>query len=156
NLKRIVDAGVRVFYYLSDREARLSDATSSFVESVRLYAAEMEREKASERTYDAMLRKAKNGHVLGGKVYGYDNISIMADDLGSDGRPKRIHVERRINENEAVVVRHIFQLYASGVGLTTLAKILNRDHIRPPRGGCHGWAPSAIREILHRELYHGI
>ena len=47
NLKRIVDAGVRVFYYLSNREARLTDATSSFVESVRLYAAEMEREKRS-------------------------------------------------------------------------------------------------------------
>lgn len=156
NLKRIVDAGVRIFYYLSDREARLTDATSSFVESVRLYAAEMEREKASERTHDAMLRKAKNGHVLGGKVYGYDNIPVMMNDLCSDGKPKRSHVERRINENEAVNVRHIFQLYASGIGLTTLAKTLNRNHISPPRGGNLGWAPSAIREILHRDLYRGI
>ncbi|NWF71467.1 MAG: recombinase family protein, partial [Nitrospirae bacterium] len=52
--------------------------------------------------------------------------------------------------------RYIFQLYASGIGLTTLAKTLNRNHIPPPRGGNLGWAPSAIREILHRELYRGI
>ena len=156
NLKRIVDASVRIFYYLSDREARLSDATSSFVESVRLYAAEMEREKASERTYDAMLRKAKSGHVLGGKVYGYDNISIMTEALGADGNPTRSHVERRINQGEAMIVRRIFQMYSSGIGLTTLAKTLNHDHVSPPRGGCHGWAPTAIREIVHRELYCGV
>lgn len=156
SLKRIIDAGVRVFYYLSDREARLTDATSSFVESVRLYAAEMEREKASERTYDAMLRKAKHGHVLGGRVYGYDNIAVMTNDFDPDGKPKRSHVKRRINENESVNVRQIFRLYASGIGLTTLAKTLNRNHIPPPRGGRHGWAPSAIREILHRELYRGV
>ncbi|HKN85246.1 MAG TPA: recombinase family protein [Nitrospiraceae bacterium] len=156
NLKQIVDAGVRVFYFLSDREARLSDATSSFVESVRLYAAEMEREKASERTYDAMLRKARSGHVLGGKVYGYDNVSIMADQLGPDGKAKRSHVELRINQDEAKIVRRIFQMYAARMGLTTLTKTLNQDRVPPPRRGRHGWAPTAIREILHRELYRGI
>ena len=31
------------------------------------FAAEMERERAKQRTYDAMLRKAKTGHVTGGK-----------------------------------------------------------------------------------------
>ena len=131
NLKRIVDANVRVFNYLADREARLSDAMSSFVESVRLYAAEMEREKASERTYDAMLRKAKHGHVLGGKVYGYDNVSVMIDDLGPDGKAKRSHVERRINQDEAMIVRRIFQMYGAGMGMATMAKTLNQDHVSP-------------------------
>ena len=65
-------------------------------------------------------------------------------------------MERHINENEATIVRKIFRLYGSGMGLITLAKTLNRDHVIPPRGGCHGWAPSAIREILHRELYRGV
>ena len=106
--------------------------------------------------YDAMLHKAKNGHVLGGRVYGYDNIPVMTNDVDPNGKPKRSHVERRINKNEAVNVRQIFRLYASGIGLTTLAKTLNCNHIPPPRGGRHGWAPSAIREILHRELYRGV
>ena len=33
-----------------------------------------EREKARQRTYDAMQRKAKAGHVTGGRVFGYDNV----------------------------------------------------------------------------------
>jgi hypothetical protein len=32
------------------------------------FAAEMERERARQRTYDAMVRKAKALHVTGGKV----------------------------------------------------------------------------------------
>jgi hypothetical protein len=37
-----------------------------------------------------------------------------------------------------------------------IAKTLNREHIAPPRGDRLGWAPTAIREILWRELYRGV
>ncbi len=72
--------------------------------SLTAFADELEREKARQRTYDAMMRKAKAGHVTGGRVFGYDNVEI----LGPDGQ--RSHVERRINEAEAAVVRRIFEL----------------------------------------------
>ena len=74
----------------------------------------MEREKARQHTYDAMLRKARAGHVTGGLVYGYDNIPVMSGILDLQGRPKRDHVERRINDRQATVVRHIFELCAHG------------------------------------------
>ena len=77
-LKQIADAGVRVFYYLGDREARLNDATGSVMESVRLYAAEMEWENGRQRTRDAMERKARQGYVTGGVVYGYENVRMAA------------------------------------------------------------------------------
>ena len=60
--------------------------------SLTAFADELEREKARQRTYDAMLRKAQAGHVTGGRVFGYDNVDV----LGADG--KRSHVERRIND----------------------------------------------------------
>ena len=58
--------------------------------SLTNFAAEMEREKARQRTYDAMLRKAKALHVTGGKVYGYDNVDVLApadlwDRVGDSG-----------------------------------------------------------------------
>ena len=59
--------------------------------SLTAFADELEREKARQRTYDAMLRKASAGHVTGGACFGYDNVEI----LGADG--KRSHVERAIN-----------------------------------------------------------
>ena len=65
-LLQLAKANVRVFYYFDDREARIDDATSSFIEGVRLYAAEMERDKARQRTHDALVRKARAGYVAGG------------------------------------------------------------------------------------------
>jgi DNA invertase Pin-like site-specific DNA recombinase len=66
-LKQIMDAGVRVFY-LEDRERTLDTAMDKVMLSLTNFASEMEREKARQRTYDAMVRKAKARHVTGGKV----------------------------------------------------------------------------------------
>src|SRR5262245_46378620 len=76
-LKQIITAGVRVFYYLEDRERTLESPTDKVMLSLTNFASEMEREKARQRTYDAMLRKAKALHVTGGKVYGYDNVEML-------------------------------------------------------------------------------
>lgn len=152
-LKQIMDAGVRVFFYLEDRERTLDNALDKVMLSLTNFAAEMEREKARQRTHDAMLRKAKAQHVAGGKVYGYDNKDVLSPLPGPDGASKRLHVVRVINEGQAEVVKRIFQLYASGLGIVRMAKLLNREGVPSPRGD--GWAPTAIREMLYRELYRG-
>src|SRR5713101_8120772 len=76
-LKRIAESGVRIFYFLEDREARLDDAAGKFFEGARHFAADMEREKARQRTRAAMERKACAGYVTGGSAFGYDNIEIV-------------------------------------------------------------------------------
>jgi hypothetical protein len=70
--------------------------------------------------------------------------------LTADG--KRAYVVRKINTTQAEVVQRIFGLYANGLGLVKIAKTLNRERVAPPRGDHLGWAPTAIREILRREL----
>ena len=64
-LKQLVTAGVRVFFYLEDRERTLESPTDKVMLSLTAFADELEREKARQRTYDAMQRKAKAGHVTG-------------------------------------------------------------------------------------------
>jgi site-specific DNA recombinase len=157
-LKQITDAGVRVFFYLEDRERTLDSAMDKVMLSLTNFAAEMERERARQRTHDALLRKAKALHVPGGAVYGYDNVEVPSPTPGPDGRLKRLHVVRHVNADQAAIVRRIFELYASGLGITRIAKRLNAEHIPPSRRDRlrHGWAPTAIREILHRELYRGV
>src|SRR5216683_8338339 len=91
SLKQIVDAGVRVFFYLEDRERTLDNALEKMMLSLTTFAAEMERENGRQRTYDAMARKARALQVTGGKVYGYDNVEV----LSPEGR--RLHVIRKIN-----------------------------------------------------------
>jgi hypothetical protein len=143
---------VRVFFYLEDRERVLDTAIEKVMLSLTNFAAEVERER--QRTYDALLRKARAGQVTGGRVYGYDNVDVLAPTPGPDGRPVRLHVVRRVNLEQAAVVRRIFELCAAGLGVTRIAKVLNAERIPPPRKA-KGWAPAAIREMLHRRLYRG-
>jgi site-specific DNA recombinase len=152
-LKQLLTGGVRVFFYLDGRERTLGSATDKLLMSVTAFADEMEREKARQRTYDAMSRKAKAGHVTGGRTFGYDNVDVM----GPDGR--RSHVSRQINAAEAAVVRRIFQLTADGYGRKRIVQILNADLAPSPRaqrGRPAAWCPSSVHEALHRELYRGV
>jgi site-specific DNA recombinase len=134
-LQQLIDSGVRIFFYLENRERTLEDATAKFMLSAASFASELEREKAQQRTYDAMLRKAKAGHVTGGKVFGYYNREI----LSAEGH--RLYVLRVVNPREAELVRQIFDMYAGGLGFTRIAKRLNAEGVPAPRQSPRGWAP---------------
>ena len=152
-LKQLVTAGVRVFYYLEDKERTLDSPIEKVMMALATFGAELEREKARQRVSDAMQRKARKGHVCGGAVFGYRNHEV----LGPDGR--RSHVERVIDEQEAAVVRRIFALCAAGKGVKGIAKALTAEHVRSPRpqrGRPRAWAPSSVRSVLHRDLYRGV
>ena len=146
-LKQIITSGVRVFFYLEDRERTLENPTDKILLSLTTFADELEREKARQRTYDALLRKARAGQVTGGVVFGYTNM--RTDGAG---------VTRQINESEASVVRDIFQLCATGLGVRGIAKRLNERGVprpRPQQGRPAGWAPSSVWSVLRRPLYRG-
>jgi site-specific DNA recombinase len=116
--------------------------------SLTAFADELEREKARQRTYDAMVRKARAGHVTGGRVFGYDNRRTEAG-----------HVEYVVNRDQAAVVRRIFDLCVKGFGQIAIAKRLNDEHVPTPRaqqGRLHAWSSSTVREVLYRELYKGV
>jgi DNA invertase Pin-like site-specific DNA recombinase len=76
-LKQLITASVRMFFYLEDRERTFDSPTDKLLMSVTAFADEVEREKARQLTYDAMQRKAKAGHVTGGRVFGYDNVEVL-------------------------------------------------------------------------------
>ena len=142
-----------VFYYLEDRERTLDSPTDKILLAVSGFADEVERDKARQRTYDAMRRKAGAGHVTGGVVFGYENVPVLT----ADG--KRDHVARRILEPEAAVVRRIFTLSAEGLGTRRIAHALNAEGApapKPRRGGRpQAWDPATIYAMLTRPLYRG-
>ena len=140
---------------MEDKERTLNSPMEKIMVSLTGYASEMERDKARQRTYDAMVKKAKAGQVTGGKVYGYDNVDVFSDYATAQDDPKRLHVIRRINKHQAEVIKRVFELYAQRQGLTRIAKLLNAEGVPPPRT-VKGWAPSCLREMLHRPLYRGI
>jgi len=72
-LKQIVTAGVRVFFYLEDRERTLDSPADKIMLSLTDLADELEHEKARQRTYDAMLWKARTGTGYWSPVLACDN-----------------------------------------------------------------------------------
>src|SRR5215212_10713391 len=82
-LKQLITGGVRVFFYLEDRERTFDSPTDKLLMSVTAFADELERHKAAMRVYDAMRRKAAAGQVTGGRVFGYDNLEALGA-TGSD------------------------------------------------------------------------
>jgi len=84
-LKQITDGGVRVFYYLTDEEARLDSALEKVMSALESFGDEVEREKARQRCRDAAERKARQGHVAGGRCYGYENVRMKGDRLAAPG-----------------------------------------------------------------------
>jgi DNA invertase Pin-like site-specific DNA recombinase len=114
-MKQLSVAGVRCFSYLDGRELLIESATDKFLLGAVTFAADIEREKARQRTYDAMLRKAHARHVTGGRVFGYDNVDVFGP-ADASGKAKRAHVLRQINAAEAAIVRRTFELCAD-VGL---------------------------------------
>jgi recombinase/resolvase-like protein len=144
-LKQVITAGVRVFYYLEDRERTLDSPTDKILLAVSGFADEVEREKARQRTYDAMRRKAEAGHVTGGVVFGYDNVRVNG------------HVERQIHATEAAVVRRISEQYARGDNARRIALALNPEGAAAPTprrtGRPRAWSASTVAAILTRPLY---
>ncbi len=115
------------------------------------FASELEREKTSQRTFEHLMTKAREGFNAGGRCYGYDNKGVFQGE-------RRIHVAYVINDAQAEVVRDIFTRYAAGDGLRTIVKSLNARRVPSPRAGKRGtwsWSPSAIRSMLRNERYLG-
>ena len=59
-----------------------------------------------------------------------------------------------INETEAAVIRRIFDLYLQGIGMQTIANILNDEGVRRQYGR-EKWHHTTVNYILNNERYKG-
>lgn len=108
----------------------------------------------ADKTRRGLRGRVEVGKSGGGNSYGYDVIHK----LGDDGT--LVRGDRRINGEEAAIVRRVFNEYAAGHSPRSIAKRLNREGIAAPSG--KGWGPSTIHGnrkrgtgILNNELYVG-
>jgi DNA invertase Pin-like site-specific DNA recombinase len=90
------------------------------------------------------VHRGQEGRVLkglhpGGRCYGYRNVPI--EDPTRAGKYGRLAVSGlEIDEDQAAVVRRIFQMYADGGSLAGIAKFLNEEGTPPPQARRDGGA----------------
>jgi site-specific DNA recombinase len=110
--------------------------------------AEYERAQIAERSRRGKMHKAKNGRVsiMSGASYGYRYIK------GIEG----VQSYFEVNENEAIVVKSIFDLYVKKrLTMTQIKNHLLEKQIRSPTGKSD-WSVSTISRILKNSAYRGI
>jgi site-specific DNA recombinase len=122
------------------------DPLSKLMHQITGAVAEFERAKIVERNRRGKLYRARRGEVVNWRApFGYVRIPRR------DGVAP--HVE--IDENKAVVVRRIFNLYAKqGSTVRQIAKQLTLQGTPAPGGG-REWNFYSVDRILHNEAYVG-
>jgi site-specific DNA recombinase len=107
----------------------------------------------ADKTRRGLRGRVEAGRSGGGNAYGYDVVR-----RDSNGEPER--GERKINRDEAAIVREIFTRYAAGEAPRKIAFDLNARRMVPPRGGA--WSASTLNGnrargtgVLNNEMYVG-
>jgi DNA invertase Pin-like site-specific DNA recombinase len=134
--RELKSLGVSVFFindnintFDNDGELRLTIMAS---------IAQEESRKTSERVKWGQKRRMEQGVVFGRNILGY-------------------HLEKgvlTVNEEEAELVRHIFNKYLDGKGLHIIAKELQEEGYKTKNGNSE-WTNKSIRTILQNEKYVG-
>lgn len=97
------------------------------------------------KTHRGLEGRALKGLATGGRCFGYR----------TRGEVGRLEIEN----DEAVIVRRIFEMYADGHSLKRIARQLNEEGIRSPKAPRRrlkpSWCMSSIRVILRNSRYRG-
>ena len=108
----------------------------------------------ADKTRRGLRGRVEAGKSGGGNSYGYQVVHA----LGADGQ--LIRGDRRIDEQQAAIIRRIFEAYAAGTSPRAIALALNKEGVAGPSG--KDWGPSTINGnrqrgtgILNNELYIG-
>ncbi len=115
------------------------NAMGRFVMDIMQRIAQLESEQIGERVKLAMKYKAENGtgNLGSGHPYGYEY---------KNG-------ELVVVEDEAHVVRTIYNLYSKGFSLQDICDNLNNAGIESKKGV--GWSRQTVSNILHNPIYIG-
>lgn len=129
-----------VVFVSKNEQFDTSSAMGEAMLKIILVFAELERKMTSERVTAVMLSRANDGKWNGGRVpFGYDY----------DKDTKQFS----IREDEAAIVRHIYDKYEELRSLLQTAKYLN-EHRMKTRSGI-AWNPTTVGIILKSPFYIG-
>ncbi len=131
--------GTRLVYSSNETDIRTDDGW--FIDAIGAVIDERYSRQVSSDTRRSMLKAARDGYFLGGRVpFGYVAVA--------EGKRKRLAV----HPTEGVLARRIFALALQGAGTKLIALQLNAQG-HTMRG--KPWAKNTVNYILKNEVYAG-
>lgn len=131
----------------STKHAKLTYTLKSLV-------AELYLDDLRDKTLRGMEGRMLAGFATGSVPYGYRTRPEL------DGRGREVGKQIEIVEDAARIVLRIFTEFASGRGLSVIARTLNREGVPSPRIGTRhrwsGWSVGTVRQMLRNERYIGV
>lgn len=138
-----IKLGIEVWDYSTGQAVDLVSPTGAVKVMMGAIIADEEHKKHRKRTRDGMRHKATIGQVWA-LPYGYHSAREMRD-LGVG----------RINEQQAAIVRDIYERFANGQGINGIVRALNVALVPTGRRAKKGWAVPVVRKILKNPTYRG-
>lgn len=136
-VRELRDLGIRVVFEKENIDTL--QAGGELILTIAAAIAESELQADSDRQRWSLQHRIQNGWIsVGGGLYGYRMTE--SNDL-------------EIVEEEAAVIRRIFQMYLNGAGSVEIAKALNADGLRTQNG--KEWTAFRILETIVNEKYMG-
>ena len=132
---------LNVDVYFEEQGLHSKDAGAEFYITIYGSIAQSEAENISANVKWGKQQSAKEGKVS----FSYN--SFLGYKKGADGKPE-------IVEDEAKVVREIFDKYLEGESVRTIAKYLTANQIATPTGK-EVWHYGTVKSILSNEKYKG-
>lgn len=121
--------------------------------TVKGMIADFGNEAHAERTKRGLEARALSQFSTGQRPYGYDSAPTQSGKR--KGKIVHSHFKVLINEEQAGIIRQIFELYSQGFGKCYISKWLNDRKIKAPKGCIRGWQNGPITRILRNEKYVG-
>lgn len=106
---------------------------------------ELERNTIVDNVKLGMAQRSRQGRWNGGICLGYKSEAVNPDNLND--------TRLVIVPDEAIIVRKIFNMYASGKGLRAIANSLNKEGYTTKRG--NSFSTASIKEIILNPIYIG-
>lgn len=135
-ISKMNEHGKRLFMYMENKFYKSDD---SLITGIKAILAEEYSRELSKKLLNANATRKSTGKsiITNNSLWGYDQ---------RDG-------ELYINEQEAEVVRRIFDLYVAGYGTRQIKQILDEDGVKSKRNTSIGI--TTIKRMIHNPLYIG-
>lgn len=145
-----VQQGIEV-WSAREGEQRFDSHVDKLMNYIRFWQASGESEKTSIRVKTKHTQMVQDGQYRGGYVpFGY-----KLEHLGRTNKKNQPVRDLVIDEDEAVVVRNIFDLLVNhGYGTNRVANHLNEQGIKTKRGTTL-WRATSIRALIDNRIYLG-